>query len=226
MSLFNKVEMDLASVILGHLSVRVVTMSLEEIVRYSVKETLKQVAHDCADLEYSVLKGQYAAPVGTTPPAPVVETARTKTPPAPVKAKAPKAVKAKAAPKELFPEVAPKKSYSKMKKDDLVKECELLGLSSDGTVPQLRARLKSPDTQEIVVAPKKSKSKKGKPVHTHALTEEAVDGCEVCHTYGNRVVGDDFEDEEDAIRQSEILQQALEVTLISARDASYADWEG
>jgi hypothetical protein len=188
MSLFNKVEMDLASVILGHLSVRVVTMSLEEIVRYSVKETLKQVAHDCADLEYSVLKGQYAAPVGTT----------ARTPPAPVKPKAPKAPKvSRPAPKELFPEAAPKKSYSKMKKDDLVKECELLGLSSDGTVPQLRARLKSPDTQEIVVAPKKSKSKKGKPVHTHALTEEAVDGCEVCHTYGNRVVGDDFEDEED-----------------------------
>jgi hypothetical protein len=94
----------------------------------------------------------------------------------------------------------------------LVKVCEEFGISSEGTVPQLRERLKgaragtlpeaAPPAPKKKAAKKKKADKKEKPVHTHTLQEEPVDGCGVCDTYGNIAGGkdddDDFEEAEEA----------------------------
>jgi len=177
-------------------------------VAYVVKQALKQVAHDYG-LEYQALKDKYFTDG-------VTECITAPSPPKAVKKAAPKS-------KPKVPEVDPpaqiqaasKPALSKMKKDELVKECEEFGVSSEGTVPQLRERLKGARAGTLAPAPpappapkkKATKKKKGsdkkkeKPVHTHTLQEEPVDGCGVCDTYGN-IAGDqgddDFEEEAEA----------------------------
>jgi len=171
---------------------------LGEQIAFAVKQALKQVAHDYS-LDYQDLKDKYLTEGVTEGVAP--------SPP-----KAVKKTKAKAADAPAQIQAA-KPALSKMKKDDLVKECEEFGISSEGTVPQLRERLKGaragtlPEAAPAPAAPKKKavkkkkSDKKEKPVHTHTLQEEPVDGCGVCDTYGNIAGGkddDDFEEAEEA----------------------------
>ena len=236
----------LSFAILDQLSGRFLGMSISDIVAYTVKQTLKQVAHDY-DLSYKELKVAYLEPGASgaarpqaasdvnirdnLPEAPEAEVeaeptpeptpkpkakskAKAKKSPEPVKAaekpksKAPEPVKVKA------PEAGPvKTALSKMKKDECISECRRLGLSTDGTVPQLRERIREalkgggappvssgPDAPKATPPPKKGggskkkKSKEAKPAHSHALTEEVVDGCEVCETHGN-VLAEETEDE-------------------------------
>jgi len=200
--------MSLVSAILGQLLEKVFSVPQRDIlgeqIAFAVKQALKQVAHDY-DLEYQDLKDKYLTEG--------VEMDGTEVAPSP-----PKAVK-KTKPKAKAPaqiQAAPAKpALSKMKKDDLVKECEEFGISSEGTVPQLRERLKGARAGTLAPAPeapppapkkkavkKKKSDKKEKPVHTHTLQEEPVDGCGVCETYGNIAGGkdddDDFEESEEA----------------------------
>jgi hypothetical protein len=175
---------------------------LGEQIAFAVKQALKQVAHDY-DLEYQDLKDKYLTEGVTEGVAPSPPKAVKKTKPK-AKTEAPAQIQAAAA----------KPALSKMKKDDLVKECDEFGISSEGTVPQLRERLKGARAGTLAPAPeappapkkkaakKKKSDKKEKPVHTHTLQEEPVDGCGVCETYGNIAGGkdddDDFEEAEEA----------------------------
>jgi len=239
--------MSLSALILDHLLAKISDMSIREIVAWTVKETLKQVAHD-HQLIFKDLKTEYIDEPLTclgTPPSSDLEDLEgamhprdrrslEETEVVPEVVKAPPKPKSKAVPKvtESKPEVKAKaapaaKSYAKMKKDDLVRECDERGLSSDGTCADLRDRLKGAShprdqrsleaaTSGAPAAPKavpavkavpekkakapskKSKSKLPKPVHSHALTEELVDGCGVCETYGN-AAGEEEEDTYDEI---------------------------
>ena len=175
---------------------------LGEQIAFAEKQALKQVAHDYS-LDYQVLKNKY-----------LTEGVTEGVAPSPPKASKPKS-KAKAAESKAPAQIqAAKPALSKMKKDDLVKECEEFGISTEGTVPQLRERLKgaragtlpeaapAPPAPKKKAAKKKKADKKEKPVHTHTLQEEPVDGCGVCETYGNIAGGkddeDDFEEAEEA----------------------------
>ena len=168
MALYAAIGAEFKSSILSELS----TM-LDDRIRSVINRTLKQVAHDY-DLDYKVLKakycskeslGEYELPGQTqlvtvdlepeqepeiTPepePAPAPKKVVTKAPE--VKAKAPKA-KASVAVMAL----------SKMKKGDLVRECEERGLDSEGTVSQLKERVKEArDKEEPVPKDKKEKKK-------------------------------------------------------------------
>lgn len=237
--------MSLSALIFEHVLSNISEMTIPDIVALAVKMTLKQVAHD-HHLSYSDLKTEYIDKpltcLGTPPSSDLEETEVVPEAPPKSKSKAvskskePESkpeVKAKAAPGAsgaARPQAAPAaKSYAKMKKDDLVSECEDRGLSSDGTCADLRERLKTatsgapavkeapapkepkavkavPGAARPQAAPekkakavsKKSKSKLPKPVHSHALTEEIVDGCGVCETYGN-AAGEEEEDTYDEI---------------------------
>ena len=73
-------------------------------------------------------------------------------------------------------------TLSKMKKDDLIKECMSLGILATGSVLELKARIK----ENRSVKPSRSKKvKKVAPVHTHELTTELVKGCPLCKAHGN-----------------------------------------
>lgn len=73
-------------------------------------------------------------------------------------------------------------TLSKMKKDDLVKECTALGIVSTGSVLELKTRIKAHRS----VKPSRSKKvKKVAPVHNHELTIEFVKGCPLCNAHGN-----------------------------------------
>ena len=189
-------------------------------VAYVVKQALKQVAHDY-NLEYQALKDKYFTDCDTecitapSPPKAVKKKAAPKSKPKAPEVEAdqpPAQIQVSGARGAARPEAASKPALSKMKKDELVKECEEFGVSSEGTVPQLRERLKGaragtlapeapPAPKKKAVKKKKGSDKKEKPVHTHTLQEEPVDGCGVCDTYGN-IAGDqgddDFEEEAEA----------------------------
>lgn len=212
----------LSFAILDQLSSRLTTLSISDLVSYTVKQTLKQVAHDY-DLSYKELKVAYMESDvnirdNLPEPEPEAEPTPEPTPKPKPKAKAkksvlkapgPKPVKAPEPVKAAPAQAASKTPLSKMKKDECISECRRLGLSTEGTVPQLRERIKNglkggpPPTESAPVATeskkgggsKKKKSKEAKPAHSHALTEEVVDGCEVCETHGN-VLAEEETDEE------------------------------
>jgi len=132
--------MSLASAIFDAFAPKMGKMTMHQIVRFTVKSTLKQVAKGY-NMEYSELKKEYLKdgadfyvdePVGGV-------TAPT----ALVPAKAPKAVSTTST-----------GGTSKMKKEDLVAKCQELGLSTDGTVPELRARIKGAPAPTKVKKPK------------------------------------------------------------------------
>ena len=80
-------------------------------------------------------------------------------------------------------------ALSKMKKTDLVKECKSLGLKTDGSVVQLKDRIKQSRSNagiKMVRGSKKKKSaKKVAPVHNHELCLEVQDNCPLCQSHGN-----------------------------------------
>ena len=76
-------------------------------------------------------------------------------------------------------------TLSKMKKDDLVKECTALGIPATGSVLELKTRIKEHRTGSGVKPSRSKKVKKVAPVHTHELTTELVKGCPLCQAHGN-----------------------------------------
>jgi hypothetical protein len=134
---------------------------LDDRIKSVIARTLKQVSHDY-NLDYKELKSRYCSKesleVYDVPGNTQVVTVdlEVEVPPAEV----PKVVKAKA-PVAVM-------ALSKMKKGDLVKECEERGLESEGTVTQLKERVK--EAREKEGDPKKKpkakepKEPKAKPV--------------------------------------------------------------
>jgi len=80
-------------------------------------------------------------------------------------------------------------ALSKMKKNDLVKECKNLGLDSDGSVIQLKDLIKKSRTDAGIKAVRGSKKKKAAkkvaPVHNHPLCIEIQKDCPLCQSHGN-----------------------------------------
>jgi len=139
-------------------------MTIAQIVRSAVRATLRQITNDY-DLEFADLKKSYledgadfydvAAPVGFASGG-----SSTQAPPvAPSKSTA-IVTTTKSAPTSL----------SKMKKEDLIRACHELGLDIEGTVPELRSRIKdagglpasggavTTNATKAIEAPKGSKS--------------------------------------------------------------------
>jgi len=129
---------------------------LDERIKSVITKTLKQVAHDY-ELNYKELKSRYCSKESLDeyelPGNTQVVTVDLEETPEPVvrpKAKAASAVMA----------------LSKMKKGDLVQECEERGLDSEGTVSQLKERVKdardkeSPPVKEKKKAPAPKKEEK------------------------------------------------------------------
>ena len=205
--------------ILSALGSRLSTLSIGDIVAYTVKQTLKQLSHDNKDvLVYSDLKVLYLSDSSSSEDGDVPPPSKPKSKVVKIEEAVPE-VKAVSKPKVDLS--VPPKSYSKMKKDELLGICDGLGLDRDGTVPQLRARIKGyyegapsvPAAPSVPGTPapappsvpaaaptdkKKGKKKKvEKPVHGHALSEEAVEGCGVCETYGTGIAKSDGGDDDD-----------------------------
>jgi len=114
-----------------------------------IAKILKQVAHDYK-LDFEDMKSRYLSEPKTpeAPKAPKVIEA----PGAPLKAERPKKV---SEPKKASDENKPM-AISKMKKPDLIAECNARGLDSEGTVAQLKERVKEaraappPPVEEVV----------------------------------------------------------------------------
>ena len=132
---------------------------LDERIRSVINRTLKQVAHDY-ELDYKELKvkycskeslGEYELPEQTQVVTVDLEPEITPAPKLPEPKPAPKVVKA---PKAKAPSAV--MALSKMKKGDLVKECEERGLDSEGTVSQLKERVKEARDKETPVKEKKA----------------------------------------------------------------------
>jgi hypothetical protein len=88
----------------------------------------------------------------------------------------------------IVKDISPKKStlsLSKMKKDDLVKECTILGISSTGSVLELKSRKKEHRVSSGTKSSRSKKIKKIAPVHNHELTNKIHKGCPLCQAHGN-----------------------------------------
>jgi hypothetical protein len=149
---------------------------LDERIKSVITKTLKQVAHDY-ELNYKELKSRYCSkesldeydvPGNTQVVTVDLEEHSTKKPEPAVKKPEPAAKKSKQpVPVEDEPVKvkAPKAkaasavmALSKMKKGDLVKECEERGLDSEGTVAQLKERVKDARDGESEPVKKKEKA--------------------------------------------------------------------
>jgi hypothetical protein len=161
MALYAAIGAEFKSDILAEL-----TTILDERIKSVINRTLKQVAHDY-ELDYKVLKarycskeslGEYELPgqtqLVTVDLEPEAE-AEPEITPEPAPAPAPKKVATKAPKAKASVAVM---ALSKMKKGDLVRECEERGLDSEGTVSQLKERVKEArDKEEPVPKPKEKK---------------------------------------------------------------------
>jgi hypothetical protein len=80
-------------------------------------------------------------------------------------------------------------ALSKMKKTDLVKECKNLELETNGSVLQLKDRIKQSRSSAGIKmtrgSKKKKSAKKVAPVHNHELCLEVQDNCPLCQSHGN-----------------------------------------
>ena len=147
---------------------------VDERIRTVINQTLKQVCHDY-DLDYKSLKARYCSKESLaeyeTPPSKtvtvdleetqVVHHAEAPSEPASPKPKSKGKGKGKA-PSPKAKAKAPEKALpalSKMKKAELVEECEVRGLDSEGTVAQLRERLKESRDGSSETGKKKAPSK-------------------------------------------------------------------
>lgn len=126
----------LDAAILDKIAPKLPGMTIAQIIRSAVRATLRQITNDY-DLEFEDLKRTYledgadfydvAAPIGFgTQAPPVAPSAAPKTTSTAI------VTTTKSAPTSL----------SKMKKEDLIRACHELGLDIEGTVPELRNRIK------------------------------------------------------------------------------------
>ena len=156
---------------------------LDERIKSVITQTLKQVAHDY-ELNYKELKSKYCSKESlneyetqtvsvdleldaTHHDEPEAEPKK-KLP----KAKAPKEPKESAgqpkAPNEPSEQGDKPLALSKMKKADLVEECERRGLDSEGTIPQLKERVKDARAAEEPAKTKVKEPKKASKVKESA----------------------------------------------------------
>jgi len=158
---------------------------LDERIKSVITQTLKQVAHDY-ELNYKELKSKYCSKESlneyetqtvsvdleldaTHHDEPDAEAALA--PKKATKAKAPKEPKESATqPKASSPSEQGDKplALSKMKKADLVEECERRGLDSEGTIPQLKERVKDARAAEEPAKTKVKEPKKASKVKESA----------------------------------------------------------
>ena len=189
MALFAAIGGDFTSAVMQQLQIEInervqvlaaeMTLKMKSIVEENAKiiinKTLKQVCHD-HDLPYKEVKARYCDPSSfdfypdtVEKPVPVEKPVMTFT-----LAKNPEIVQ---------------KPLSKMKKADLVSECDLRGLDSEGTIPQLKERIKEARELEAPVGgaakpkkpradpvskPKKSKKKKDLEEEKEVVTKKKV----------------------------------------------------
>jgi hypothetical protein len=129
---------------------------LDERIKSVITQTLKQVAHDY-ELDYKELKSRYCSKESLDeyefPGHTQVVT---------VDLEEKHSTEAPEVPKKESKAVVPKAvmALSKMKKGDLVLECEERGLDSEGTVSQLKERLKAARDGEGTAPVKKSSAPK------------------------------------------------------------------
>jgi hypothetical protein len=80
-------------------------------------------------------------------------------------------------------------ALSKMKKSDLVQECNSLGIDTDGSVVELKDRIKKSRKESGIKVARGSKKKKlvkkTNPVHNHTLCIEIKKDCPLCQSHGN-----------------------------------------
>ena len=80
-------------------------------------------------------------------------------------------------------------TLAQMKKSDLVNECKKLGISTDGSVIQLKTRIKKTRTLsgiKVIRGNTKKKSiKKVAPIHNHELCLDIQKDCPLCQSHGN-----------------------------------------
>lgn len=77
---------------------------------------------------------------------------------------------------------------SKMKKSDLVKECTSLGMSTSGSVVELKNRIKKKRVASGIKTTRgnsKKKIKKIIPVHNHKICTDLRPDCPLCQSHGN-----------------------------------------
>ena len=158
---------------------------VDERIKSVITQTLKQVAHDY-DLDYKALKIRYCSKESLVEYVTVdLNEARHEVdeyafePEPEAKAPVPEA-KAKVKVKVTASKAKPAMALSKMKKSELVEECEVRGLDSEGTVSQLRERLKDSrdpapvKTKKKVEEPVKKKKVEGDPVKKKAVKKKKV----------------------------------------------------
>ena len=158
-----------------------------------IAKILKQVASDY-NLDYEEMKSRYCGDTSFELSVPtkdlknqitvdLEEPAAPKAPKVPAAPKAPKVPKAPkepATPKATKVPAAPKEpaqmALSKMKKPDLVMECEERGLDSEGTVAQLKDRVK--DARAASGKPVRKKAPKSVPLPPPPPVLEEEEGCD------------------------------------------------
>jgi len=190
---------------------------LDERIRTVITQTLKQVAHDY-ELNYKELKARYCSkeslteydvPGGTQ----VVSVDLEVDAPVP-KPKKPSAKRAAKEPKAASEQGDKLLALSKMKKADLIEECERRGLDSEGTIPQLKERVK--DARAGAEPVKEAKAPKAKPKEAKvkakepfvqpppaSLEEEEFEP--VCRKCPDEVEDEDVEEEEEEIEVEDEL---------------------
>ena len=130
---------------------------LDDRIRMVITQTLKQVAHDYS-LEYKELKARYCSKESLTEFVP--RSGQTVTVDLEVPAEAAVEVEAPAKKVPTVKKTGVLMALSKMKKTDLVRECEERGLDSEGTVSQLKDRVKEArDQEDPETKPKETKAK-------------------------------------------------------------------
>ena len=201
---------------------------LDERIKSVITKTLKQVAHDY-ELDYKELKSRYCSKESLDHYELPGQTQVVTVDLEPAEA----AKKSPDVPKKESKAVVPKAvmALSKMKKGDLVLECEERGLDSEGTVSQLKERLKAardgegspvkkssaPKKEKAASKPKekaKAKPKEKKkevvppppPVALEEDEEDPEEDEDICQR-----VDEEFEDEDedDTIRLQRNLQKIL-----------------
>ena len=160
--------------------------------------------------------------------------------PAPVKTvkipkpKAPKAVDAPPkAPKIPKPTKVPDEpkgpapmALSKMKKPDLVAECEERGLDSEGTVAQLKERVKDARAASGEKKPARKKAEpkpKAAPPPPPPVPLEEEDGEEDEESPGTKKFRDELEEEEEEEEEHDDLQARLRKILAEAEEDEFED---
>ena len=198
---------------------------LDERIRAVITQTLKQVAHDY-ELNYKELKSRYCSKESLTEydvpgSTQVVSVDLEVDAPVP-KPKKPSAKRAAKEPKASSEQGDKLLALSKMKKSDLIEECERRGLDSEGTIPQLKERVKDARAGAEPVKEPKAKSKvkpkepkvkakepKVKPKEPvvqpppASLEEEEFEP--VCRKYPDEVEDEDVEEEEEDIEVEDEL---------------------